>query len=107
MKAARQQMELMDFAPIETRAPNPDAWLVHPLLWLQPELAASPPPPSALRITRRHEIPPPAFATLMAAAPAPSNHLMWGRPAGLRGTSTSRPPSSELTPLGWDPRALK
>ena len=106
MKAARQEMELMAFAPIETRAPNPDAWLVHPLLWLQPELALSPPPPSALRLTRRHEPPPPTFAPLLTSAQAGSSHLLWGGLPSPGGTSTSRFPESGLIPLGWDPRAL-
>jgi len=103
MKAARQQiqeeMELMAFAPIETRAPNPEAWLVHAFMWLQPELALSPPPSSGLRITHREELPTPAFAPLLMAIPRPSTNPMWGGPPDLRATATSRPPASDLQPL--------
>ncbi len=103
MKTARQEtrqdIELMAFAPIQTNAPDPEAWLVHPFLWFQPELALAPPPASALLLTRRNELPPPTFAPLLPFTNRANPQVLWGRPPGLRGTSTSRPPASDLEPL--------
>jgi hypothetical protein len=99
MKPPRQEVQLMAFAGIETRAPNPEAWLVHPFLWLQPELSLGVPPPTALRTERRHDIPVPQFAPLITTVPTRPSHLLWGRPPGPRVASTSRPPASGLEPL--------
>jgi len=106
MKGGRREVQLMPFASIRSSAPSPDAWLVHPLLWLQPELTLIPPGPTPLRIERRHEVPVPTFVPLL---------VKWGIPQGQRATPTvrvaagslSRPPATDLIPLGWDPRALK
>jgi hypothetical protein len=99
MKAPRQEVQLMAFAGIETRAPNPEAWLVHPFLWLQPELALGPVPPAALRPERRQDIPVPQFAPLVTTVPSSAGKLMWGAPPVTHATSTSRPPASDLEPL--------
>jgi hypothetical protein len=99
MKAPRQEVQLMAFAGIETRAPNPEAWLVHPFLWLQPELTLSPVPSAALRPERCHELPAPQFAPLLTTIPASRAEVLWVRPPGLRAMSTSRPPASDLEPL--------
>ena len=99
MKPAPQEVQLMAFAGIETRAPNPEAWLVHPFLWLQPELSLGIPPPTALRTERRHDIPVPQFAPLIATISPPPGHLFSGRPPGPPATSTLRPPASDLEAL--------
>jgi hypothetical protein len=98
MKPARQEVQLMAFAPIETRSPHPEAWLVHPVLWLQPELSLSPPPLTVLRIERRHGFPSPQFAPLpfsWGRLPGPGGTL----PARAREARLSAPPASELEPL--------
>ncbi len=111
MRAARQEtrpeVELMTFAPIDTRAPNPEAWPVDPFLWFQPELAISAPPPSALRPSRRNEPAPPTFAPLLAIAPGRPTPVLCSRHAVNRAKPGSQAPASDLTPLGWDPRAVQ
>jgi hypothetical protein len=97
--------ELAGFAPIKIDPIDARKWLVHPFLWLQPELTPAAPSASGLWIERRHKIPIPGFARVAVSAilrPKPAE-----APAGLRPPEVPRNyPESELAPLGWDPRAL-
>jgi hypothetical protein len=80
-------------------------WPIHPVTWFQPELAPLLPSWSGLSIEHRDKPPAPDFLH-PEARPA-------GRVDALSGECNPRPPDvrrelpqSELTPLGWDPRAV-
>ena len=79
-------------------------WLVQPAGWYQPDLAPEPPSWSGLAVERRGRIPVPDFLRpdaepfpISAEPAAPPEHMTPG-PEPLF-------PHSDLSPLGWDPRA--
>jgi hypothetical protein len=95
-------------APFVIAEPQPieaTMWPIHPVMWLQPELAPLLPSWSGLSIEHRDRPPAPDFL-YADARPA-------GRVDALSGACAPRPPDvrrelpqSDLAPLGWDPRAV-
>lgn len=97
---------LAGFVDVVVRAIDAEKWPVHPVIWWQPELPLELPRSSGLRNERRHKVPAGGFLAVNA------------EPRCVAGTpdTTALPvapelpwaiPSSDLTPLGWDPRHEK
>jgi hypothetical protein len=91
-----------DFLTAEPIPLDAEKWPVHPAIWWQPELPLQL-PSSGLRSERRFKIP---VADFRNAGPCPVC-----RPAArvtaveaLAPVSNDVLPTSDLVPLGWDPR---
>jgi hypothetical protein len=97
--------EVAGFQPIAVEPVDAQKWPVNPFVWLQPELPAAIPNSSGLWMERRSKIPMPGFARMEPAPSSPPRSA----PATPEFASPELPPAypaGDLTPLGWDPRAL-
>lgn len=97
---------LAGFLDVAVRAIDAEKWPVHPVIWWQPELPLELPRSSGLRNERRHKVPIGGFLAVGGQASCVAG----------RADTTALPvgpelpqaiPSSDLTPLGWDPRHEK
>jgi hypothetical protein len=98
----------MDTFAITGAAPiDAPMWPLHAALWLQSEQAPSIPDWTGLAIERHNRIPAPDFQFRDIASPDRPGALDNSRNALSPGPGR-RPaiPRSDLTPLGWDPRAV-
>ena len=95
--------EMAGFLKTELAAQDAPMWPIHPAMWLQPELRLAVPAESGMRIERRHTVPAPdAISISMNFVNHPALPDKTARPALPR--LERRLPSSDLAPLGWDPR---
>jgi hypothetical protein len=107
-EAAAVEIPAADFlgAPLadESAAIDCPMWPIHPVVWLQPDGAPTAPGWSGLAIERRNRIPMPDFQPSEIAVfdiPVERN-----RPCDpLSPNVCATVPLSDLSPLGWDPRA--
>jgi len=95
---------LAPFASVEAKVADEPMWPLNPVAWFHPELSPRSLSSSGLLIERQHRIPVPDFAPLeiapVAPLPAPGEGC-----EPLLADVKPQLPSSDLTPLGWDPRA--
>lgn len=97
--------ELADFAAVDLREVDAQMWPVHPVLWLQPELNPGLPGSTALTIERHYKIPVPGFLDLEIAAVDCPRAPQERTPQELLPAVRYAPLESDLSLLGWDPRA--
>jgi hypothetical protein len=97
--------KLADFAAMEVRPADADAWPVHPVAWLQREASPVLPESSGLGIARSHNLPAPDFLPdEVTPDPAPGHRAA---PELKLRKLASRLPEADLTPAGWDPRVAR
>ena len=97
--------ELAGFLKTESAAQDAPMWAIHPFLWLEPELRLAVPAFSGLHIERTHTVPAPDAVRIPMTAvnhTAPSEKL--AQP--VRPLIGRHLPTSDLAPLGWDPRLV-
>ncbi len=95
--------ELAGFAAVESPPMDAGMWPAHPALWLHPEPAPRLPQSSGLCLERRNKAFPPEFSC-SEGAPAEGNRALAEIRACPPSIGIGLPPS-DLTPLGWNPRA--
>jgi hypothetical protein len=79
-------------------------WAVHAAVWLQLDLKPMLPASSSLRIERRSRVPVPDFL-YFNVPPSGSSHAPERACDPIQPDVTHERARSDLTPLGWDPRA--
>ncbi len=101
----REMPELSGFAVVSVQAIDAQMWPTHAVMWLEPVLMPVAPDSSGLGIQRRHRVPTPDFIrshVVAADRPQSPEHRTEPLPQDL-GQGI---PKSDLSPLGWDPRAV-
>lgn len=95
---------LAEFRSLEVRALNAEHWAVAPVLWWQPELPGAV-PASGLRNERYHKIPSTGFLNF-AQPPRRPPAVITTLDAAAIAEMPRTIPAADLTPLGWDARAV-
>jgi hypothetical protein len=94
-----------EFTELEAKAVDAPMWLLHSVLWFQPEGAPVVPVWTGLAIERHNRIPTPDFLHTDTSPPNRPDTLDNSRDA-LTPESRMELPPSGLEPLGWEPRAV-
>ncbi len=104
-ETAFREENLAHFVPTEIAPADAEMWPAHVTLWLHPELNARVPESSGLHIERRHKVPAPDFVTI-ETSPHDRAVAIEENCQPLAPQTPNAFPSSDLMPMGWDPRIL-